>query len=103
MRVIRMSFTVACLVMATSAQAQQNAGSNENGRWVVVPANSNPVMNPDTESPLMFAWRLDTRTGALEMCKYDPGGWTTNAKKIAPEALNCTQASPATNDPLGIR
>lgn len=105
MRIIRMNFLLACLVVAalTSASAQTpntKTASSENGRWVVVPATANPVVNQGT--PYMFAWRLDTKTGDLEMCTYDPGGWTRAISK-KPETLNCSPVTRATNDPLGVR
>ncbi len=104
MRIIR-NFLLACLVVAalTSARAQApntKTASSENGRWVVVPATANPLVNQGT--PYMFAWRLDTKTGDLEMCTYDPGGWTRAVSK-KPETLNCSPVTRATNDPLGIR
>jgi TPR repeat protein len=41
-------------------------------------------------SPFMFAWRFDTKTGATEMCTYDPGGWMNTAIKMEmPENLSC--------------
>jgi hypothetical protein len=109
----------------SSQQAKQVAPTTDEkaGRWIVIPATSNPVMNQGT--PFMFAWRLDTKTGALQMCTYDPGGWTNTATKMPmPDNLNCTPSKPASpsesggigqdeieaeikrrglDDPLGIR
>jgi len=65
------------------------AAAQDNGRWILVPATQSPIMNQG--SPFMFAWRLDTKTGAMEMCTYDPGGWLNAATKTpVPETLNCT-------------
>jgi hypothetical protein len=75
---------------SSSQQPKQAALNGEGGigRWILVPATSNPVMNEG--SPFMFAWRLDTKTGALEMCLYDPGGWINAGIKMPmPENLSC--------------
>jgi hypothetical protein len=86
---------IAALLLAacdqSSSQQPKQAVSNEEGgigRWILVPATSNPVMNQG--SPFMFAWRFDTKTGATEMCTYDPGGWMNAAIKMEmPENLSC--------------
>jgi hypothetical protein len=68
------------------------AQAEDAGRWIVTPATQNPMINQG--SPFVFAWRLDTKTGALEMCTYDPGGWINAAAKMPqPESLNCTPAN----------
>jgi hypothetical protein len=60
------------------------ARAEDQGRWVVVPATSTPVVASATN--YIFAWRLDTKTGTLEMCTYDPGGWINATTKLpAPE------------------
>jgi hypothetical protein len=65
--------------------------AEEINHWTVVPATQNPLMNAHG---LMFAWRIDNQTGALEMCTYDPGGWLNiPAKKQMPESLKCTPAN----------
>jgi hypothetical protein len=91
------TFTLIFLSMAAltcrSAQAQSPA-STENGRWVVVPATTNATSSRG--SSFMFAWRLDTKTGALEMWTYDPGGSTNpTTKMVTPESLNCARPSAA--------
>ena len=80
---------VACDQLSSQTTKQVPAEFEKVGRYAVVPATSNPVMNQ--RSPFLFAWRLDTQTGALQMCTYDPGGWTNTATKMPmPETLNCT-------------
>jgi len=85
------------LLLAVALSAAIAAGTNpalsqEVNRWIVIPATQSPVFNQG--SPFIFAWRLDTKTGALEMCTYDPGGWVNQVTKIpANEALNCTPAN----------
>src|SRR5262249_19110213 len=96
-------FVLTCLVMAALASASAQApntkaASGENGRWMVVPGNSSPLMD-NQGTPFMYAWRLDTKTGGLEMCTYAPAGWGSLTKT---ETLTCSQVTPASNDPLGI-
>lgn len=81
------SFTFVFLLV--TAALNKAVVAEEANRWIVVPATQNPIMNQG--SPFLFAWRLDTKTGALEMCTYDPGGWINSATKMpAPETFNCT-------------
>lgn len=81
-----------CLCLILAAFYACKAKADEQPRWVVVPAAASPVTSSGT--PYIFAWRLDTRTGNLEMCTYDPGGWVNAVTKLpAPEALNCTIAN----------
>jgi hypothetical protein len=38
----------------------------------------------------LFAWKLDTKTGDIEVCTYDPGGWINAATKMpANQSLTC--------------
>jgi hypothetical protein len=64
--------------------------SASNGPWVVVPAASGPYAGVNRNNTTLFsAWRLNSQTGALEFCTYDPGGvvlGTTPTK----ETLLCT-------------
>jgi hypothetical protein len=67
------------------------AKPTEVGRWAVVPATQAPVMNQG--SPFFFAWRIDTATGRLEACTYDPGGWQyAPDKPPVNERLHCSAA-----------
>jgi hypothetical protein len=61
------------------------------GRWAIVPVSGAALH--DAQQYLYFAWRIDTVTGSLEMCTFDPGGWKvpTAPGGIAPQALDCTQ------------
>jgi hypothetical protein len=72
------------------------AFAQDAGHWVVVPATQGPIFNQG--SPFIFAWRLDTKTGALEMCTYDPGGWMNPTGKMPhAESLGCTPANVPTH------
>jgi hypothetical protein len=88
----------AALVLFGCEPQKQEAKSpppanSELGRWVVIPAASQPYTAGNPQNiPLFSAWRLDTKTGALEMCNYDPGGESVN---IA-ESLACSKAAEAT-------
>lgn len=66
-----------------------SASAEEAGRWTVIPATVAPVVASGTQ--YLFAWRLDNKTGALEMCTYDPGGWMNPVtKRPASEELTCS-------------
>jgi hypothetical protein len=42
---------------------------------MIVPASSQPFNGGiQTKIPIYSAWRVDTQTGALEFCQYNPGG-----------------------------
>jgi hypothetical protein len=82
---------IAATVMLWSSLVTAAELKDSDSNWIIVPATSNPVTNHG--SPFMFAWHLDTKTGALEMCTYDPGGWNLLDGKPAPESLNCTRAN----------
>jgi hypothetical protein len=61
----------------------------ETSRFVLVPASNNPVMASGTL--FLFAWRLDTKSGEVSVCTYDPGGWTNaSTKQPAPESTSCS-------------
>jgi hypothetical protein len=60
----------------------------EFGRYTIVPASNNPVLASGTS--YLFAWKLDTKTGDIEVCTYDPGGWINAATKMpANQSLTC--------------
>jgi hypothetical protein len=62
----------------------------EQSRFVLVPASNNPIVASGTS--YLFAWRLDTRSGEVSVCTYDPGGWTNAPTKLpAPEVVSCTE------------
>jgi hypothetical protein len=80
-----------CSISYAQQQQPEQGGS---GRWVIVPATANPLTN--SGNPLIYAWRLDTETGALEMCTYDPGGYPNPASKLPQtESLSCTRLQQA--------
>jgi hypothetical protein len=61
----------------------------EAARFVLVPASNNPIVASGTS--FLFAWRLDTKSGEVSVCTYDPGGWTNALTKLpAPENVSCT-------------
>lgn len=86
-----MRFFIFSLLLPLVAIGSSFASASDGDRWIVVPASQNAVKNQG--SPFFFAWRLDTKTGALEMCTYDPGGWMMATKLPAPESLNCSPAN----------
>src|SRR5580700_8948951 len=89
---MRSLFLLALALSAAVPVLTNPALSQDATRWIVVPATQSPVVNQG--SPFIFAWRLDTKTGALEMCTYDPGGWMNAAAKMPQsESLNCTPAN----------
>jgi len=57
-----------------------------------VPAGSGPLR--EGQQVFYFAWRLDTVTGSVEMCTYDPGGWKLPSPPggIATQSVSCTAA-----------
>jgi hypothetical protein len=88
------------LVRTTPSSQERSlpdAANKTSGRWTVVPAANGPTVVAGTT--YFFAWRLDTQTGNLELCTYDPGGWKNAVTGyIASESLNCTL--PAKGNPL---
>jgi hypothetical protein len=68
---------------------------NASGRWAILPVYSGPIDVGGT--PHYFAWRLDTLTGSLEMCSYDPGSWKkiTAPEGVATEQIACSKSVPA--------
>src|SRR5580658_1844211 len=61
---------------------------NEIGRWLVVPASNVPLAKDGQN--YWTAWRMDTKTGDLEFCIYDPGGFGSGPKSLSqPPSLNC--------------
>ena len=61
----------------------------ETSHFVLVPASNNPIVTSGTS--YLFAWRLDTRSGEVSVCTYDPGGWANVVRKLpAPESVSCT-------------
>ena len=59
-------------------------------QWIVVPASTSPyTAGNSNNTPLYSAWRLNTKTGALEFCYYDPGG-TVTGTAVTPEKLTCS-------------
>jgi hypothetical protein len=66
--------------------------NSEFGRWAVVPASSGITLGGN---PYLMAWRLDTKSGDLEMCIYDPGDFSLTKKIPIPASLSCTPAARA--------
>jgi hypothetical protein len=60
------------------------------GRWSVVPVSGNPPSD-SSQQIAYFAWRIDTVTGSLEMCTFDPGGWKSAGVPggVARPSLEC--------------
>jgi hypothetical protein len=94
MRRVCLAATV-LLVFGFCTQAlAQNAG-----RWQIVPTIGAPIDVRGT--PHYYAWRIDTVTGALQMCAYDPGGWKRPDAPggVGQETLECSPSKlPAVHD-----
>jgi hypothetical protein len=73
------------LLISSGASAQ-----NAPGRWQLLPVYGPPIDVKGT--PHYLAWRLDTETGALQMCTYDPGGWKRPEapEGVVKERLECS-------------
>jgi hypothetical protein len=74
------------------------------GRWQIVPIIGPPMDVRGT--PHYYAWRIDTVTGVVQMCAYDPGGWKRADAPggIVRETLECTTqiAAPEANNASGM-
>ncbi len=69
---------------------KSNVASAHGGAWVVVPAASGPYPGINRNNTTLFsAWRLNSQTGALEFCTYDPGGVVVGTG-VSKETLLCT-------------
>jgi hypothetical protein len=44
-------------------------------------------------NPFVPAWRIDTITGTMEFCTYDPGGYPIG-RTIRQENIDCAPAPP---------
>jgi hypothetical protein len=67
--------------------AQSSASS---GPWTVVPATVGPYAGANRNNSALFsAWRINTVTGSLEFCTYDPGGIVVGTA-VTKEKLLCT-------------
>jgi hypothetical protein len=67
------------------------ARAPEVGRWSIVRATSEAVPNAGRTA---YAWRIDTITGAVEMCIYDPGNAQPPPLTVS-ESVHCTPAQAA--------
>jgi hypothetical protein len=60
------------------------------GPWTVVPATAGPYAGANRNNSALFsAWRINTVTGSLEFCTYDPGGNVVGTA-LTKEKLLCT-------------
>lgn len=59
------------------------------GRWHIAPIPGPPMEVHGT--PHYFAWKIDTVTGAVQVCAYDPGGWKrpNTPGGVGQETLEC--------------
>ena len=70
------------------AKSAQSAAAP--GPWTVVPATVGPYTGANRNNSALFsAWRLNTLTGSLEFCTYDPGGIVVGTS-VTKEKLLCT-------------
>jgi hypothetical protein len=95
--IVAVLFTTACDRSTSTSRVPPEVSDKMSGRWAVVPATNGPIVIAGTT--YLFAWRLDTQPGNLELCTYDPGGWKNEATGlITSESLSCTL--PAKGNPL---
>jgi hypothetical protein len=72
------------------AKQVQSSQSSAQGAWTVVPAAAGPYSGANRNSSALFsAWRINTVTGSLEFCTYDPGGVVVGTS-VTKEKLLCT-------------
>ena len=82
-----LSLLVAGIMLCSSAN--HGWAQNPPGRYQLMPAMGPPV---EVRGTLHFhAWRMDTQTGALQMCSYDPGGWARLGPQGSKERLECSE------------
>jgi hypothetical protein len=89
----RLAYASAALMLAgcdlQPAKVAEPREVVEAARFVLVPASKNPIVASGTS--YLFAWRLDTKSGEVSVCTYDPGGWINAATKLpAPESVSCS-------------
>jgi hypothetical protein len=80
---------------ASSTPTPQSESGN--GRWAIVPVGGAPAEVGDQR--FWYAWRLDTKTGTVEMCSYTDGSahWDpTNRADIRGPGINCQYEAKAT-------
>lgn len=82
---------VGCDKQPETAPTSAPPANSEFGRWIVVPAGA-PI--GDGQYRETNAWRLDTKTGALEFCTYTEAIVPTTPPT---DVLECSQ--PATASP----
>ena len=92
-RLKRLAYMLAAFLLTgcdlQPAKVAESREPVETSRFVLVPASTNPVMSSGTL--FLFAWRLDTKSGEVSVCTYDPGGWTNASTKLpAPESTSCS-------------
>jgi hypothetical protein len=77
-------------------QAEPAQPAPELGRWTVIPASNEPVLRFGDR--VFSAWRLDTKTGALEFCTFstDLSDGATSAP--TPDEFSCSGSKQATSD-----
>jgi len=95
LKTMRIRFLLAIVIGLLCATNQSFADTV--GRWQLMPVIGPPIDVGGT--PHYYAWRLDTVTGDLQMCAYDPGGWKRLEAPdgVVKETLDCTTplAAPA--------
>lgn len=79
-----------CALNNVAGAADTSSAAKSQGPWVIVPATRSPVVFSGTN--YLIVWRLNTLTGELDACTYDPGGWKSPAFPggVAPPRLDCT-------------
>jgi hypothetical protein len=93
--VMAATLLMTALLATPEALAQQVGDGNKIGRYTVTPVFGGAIEVDGT--PHYFAWRLDTATGDLQVCVYDPGGWKRPGIPggVVSEKLTCTPAASA--------
>ena len=67
---------------APAAEPEQPAPNH----WTVIPTGESTVSG----TTYFHAWRLDTQTGELAFCEYDPGGAQLPNGTVTGASLNCS-------------
>jgi hypothetical protein len=88
----------------TAAPTSPPQPEAENGRWAMVPVGGGPEEVGDQR--FWYAWRLDTKTGTVEMCSYTDGSahWNpSNRADMRGPGIVCQYEDKATGAPTSAK
>lgn len=93
---VRNSFVLLAMTLGSCSKARPEAVApspeqTQFGRWTITPA-SNGAVTIDGH-PYLLAWRLDTKTGDIELCTFDPNPQPISG--AVPPALSCSEPAEA--------